>query len=770
MRTETQPTRTAREVNGSHLARWWWVLPLGAVVAFAALRPSVTERLEDPDRPERDEIAAVERPETATLTPPTVGGVRLPIVEPADTPPAPVAWAHPGVPVPFGQWWSGLESGASAPALWAKPLLLRINDDGRADLSVPVLATQPDGTRDSRVTPAVFFEFGGPPTVEIVDQGAFHVRFTLSSSDVDVTFTLVEGSPYLEIEGDGTLELSVPALEPIDGRSTFTPLSTAAGRWFFASSESTALTGGGAELLIDLEPGVRHAVGALPADADAEYEAAVRAAISSPLVDTTELLTVADNGTVRQELSVVRADPGETVGVWSLLPHHVDFIAGNDRPAGSISAAHGRSPLVVGSSITLEYPAVPIVWQATPPVEDGGASFDETIFSETIELPDASGSYFGAKNVATHALLHEVLVASGSADAADAHLASALDSLAQLVTPGGALDLVWEPRWGSVVVTPAEFGVGDQLNDHHLQYGYWVAAASSVVVADPKQRVLLQDTVDLLIADYAGAALVPGLDGFVSDEGVWSAYAGHSWASGVGGFGAGNNLESISESSHAWWAAAKWFLATDRPELAEPFIARLTIESWLTGYEWLPTPARQSPDTTVRPWTGVVWSGKTDAGTWFSAADEAALGIRLIPVGPQSFSRYPDLDAVRAAQTRWSWCETRGGGCTQLWSNLLDTDAAVAGRASVDAGPEPEPTTTETVRRWWRQHWETTELAPGWQCEAGAMVRRRFDGALIAHVTNPSSRPVALGCVSPNGDRVDLAVGSRASVTVPISA
>lgn len=748
------------------------MVPLAAVVAFVALRPSSIEEALD-DVPEAFEAPLVNNDGAVDrFTAPSVGGTRLAILDRAARAPEPTQWGLDSEPVPFGQWWSGLATGPGIPALWAKPLLLRMSDDGRVDLSAPSFTTRSDGFRDARATPAIFFEFAPDAAIRVVDHGDLHVRFVVTTADGEVTMTMIQGSPFLELEGTGTVTMTAPALSGFD-QSTTRPyvdrFSTAAGSWLLASSASGTSSSTGDQVVIDLSQGTRYALGPVPAGADDRYDEAAAAVAANQLLDTFESLAVGENGVVRQVLGQEREGADDMAVAWTLLPHHQDYLAVDLDEVGTLDSVHGPAPVVVGSKLLLDFPAVPIVWDAVAPLPADGVDFDAAAIGDDEERPPTVGSYFGAKYTATDAMIHDVLRGSGATDEAASFLVSANNSLAALVTAGTAPELTWDPGWGSVVVTPAEFGAGVELNDHHLQNGYWVSAAASVLVADPTQQLLLEDGIDLIVADYAGASVVPHLAGVVSDEGVWSPFAGHSWASGVGGFGAGNSLESISESSHAWWAAAKWFLASGRPALAEPFIARLTIESWLTGYEFLPTAEHQSDNPTLRPWTGVVWSGKTDPGTWFSASDEAALGIRLLPVGPQSFSRYPDNAAVRAAEDRWAWCDERGSGCADEWSNLLDTDAAVAGRSSLPVSADPELSTAEIVRRWWRAHWEGTKLADDWQCTPGAAMRIGVDGSLTVLLTNPGPVQVSASCGHPTGASLEFAIEPRSATSASVS-
>ncbi len=745
--------------------RQWLVVPLVALLLLVVLGGCSQEP--SPEAlPEVRQAQVVTRPSDRSV-PPTVDGKRLEILDAASRPPVPMQWQAGGGPVPFGQWWSGLATGPGIPSLWAQPLLLRMSDDGRFDLSAPTRTTRADGFRDSTVVPALFFEFGQDASVQVIDHGSFHVRLVVATDNGEVTITMVQGSPFLEIEGSGTLTMTVPALNGLGTAAsgpTVDRFSTAAGPWLFASSGTPELSIDGDRVVLELDPGVRHALGPAPQANEAHYDAAALHVATEPLIDTVELLTVAPDGSVRQVLQQRRGTGEGTAVAWSLLPHHRDFLAGAAQPIGALNSVFGASPIVLATELVMEYPAVPILWGAVSP-----EGFDATSIVLDDLPPAAFGSYFGAKQAATRAVVHDVLRGAGADDEADLLLDLMSATLGSLITSDSDPQLMWEPGWGSVVVTPAEFGAGVELNDHQLQNGYWVGAAASVVVADPTQRNLLLGSIDLLIADYAGAVVVPHLGGIVSDQGTWSAFAGHSWASGIGGFAAGNNLESVSESSYAWWAAAKWFLATDRPELAEPFVARLTIESWLTGYEWLPTAANQSDDPMIRPWSGVVWASKADPGTWFDSSDEAALGIRLLPIGPQSFSRYPNNDAVKAAEGRWSWCDEHGSGCIERWSNLLDTDAAVAGLPTLAAGDTPEESTTDLVRRWWRAHWESSSVAQGWQCSPGTTIRQIDNGLLVALVSNPSSEALPARCVHDNFVPFETIAEPRSSIVVPVN-
>lgn len=89
-------------------------------------------------------------------------------------------------------------------------------------------------------------------------------------------------------------------------------------------------------------------------------------------------------------------------------------------------------------------------------------------------------------------------------------------------------------------------------------------------------------------------------------------------------------------------------------------------------------------------------------------------------------------------------------GRSQMWSNLLDTDAVVAGRPRLVDGPEPEPSTTDVATRWWRLHWADTQLAGAWTCTPGAIARTHCDGTTVVTGSNPTSEQLAVRCTVGN--------------------
>ena len=683
----------------------------------------------------RATTTAVSLPRPDRSMPPIVNGIAL---EPptVDRPVAPAGWGGPPTGIRTNTWWSALSVGHGSAGVFPLPLAARVAPTGTTEFSVPARNDLPDGTWAADTTPVVIAAFTAPPVV--ISTGAFHATWRYASPTGTTTLSMVQGSPFLEFEGRGILNLTVPAGPNGPGdRSEFSDggalehgivVATSRGRWVFAATPGTKVALNGTSIAFTWPiAGGRLVAGPVPTDAGQDYRKFAESLVTSRIVDTTETLHVATDGSVEQVLTQLRSRRATTC-LWTLGAHQLSTVspAIDKSMVGHLTTVNGVVPILERASLTLRYAAVPILWRPVALNSSGKAAE----FSEALPAPEplekiSRGSYFGGKSVAQAAMGSMLTSDPGRADE---YRKRAEEILRALIDPTEPPNLRWEPAWGKAVIEPAEFGSLTELNDHQLQYGYWVAAASIIVEHDPSAASWLSDTMELLINDYGGT----GRAGTQLDRyGTWNPYDGHTWASGIAAFSAGNNLESSSESNFALWAGARWYLATGQPKLAERFIAMLTIESHVMATDWLPNKPQSDPK--MRPWSGVVWSAKTDNGTWFDPAPESALGIRLLPLGPMSMSRYFDDATVAAANRRWSWCEANGG-CRTRWSNLLDSDAAVAGRGPM-TGPDPEPSTTSAMVTWWRNLWTTSAPAFDYRCSAGTVARRMPSGKVVAIAT-----------------------------------
>ena len=203
---------------------------------------------------------------------------------------------------------------------------------------------------------------------------------------------------------------------------------------------------------------------------------------------------------------------------------------------------------------------------------------------------------------------------------------------------------VYDPEVRSVVGRTPSFG-SDELNDHHFHYGYFLYAAGVVAADDPALAADLAPVLDLLAADVASGA---GDEDFPALR-AFDAYAGHSWASGYAPFADGNNQESASEAVSAWNGLALWARASGDATLETQARWLMSAEASSARAYWTDfdrdDPAIDGFGHTV---TSLVWGGKRDWATWFSAEPSAMLGIFVLPMQPVAGYLGGDPERIRA--------------------------------------------------------------------------------------------------------------------------
>ena len=124
--------------------------------------------------------------------------------------------------------------------------------------------------------------------------------------------------------------------------------------------------------------------------------------------------------------------------------------------------------------------------------------------------------------------------------------------------------LYYNQDWDTLIPYNAGYGAGQQINDHHFHYGYFLHAAAILAMYDPEfiQEASGDDNfsglLEMMARDVANwdrqdpsstDPVFPFLRNFAP-------YAGHSYASGHGAFASGNNQESSSEAMNFWTGMA----------------------------------------------------------------------------------------------------------------------------------------------------------------------------------------------------------------------
>lgn len=185
----------------------------------------------------------------------------------------------------------------------------------------------------------------------------------------------------------------------------------------------------------------------------------------------------------------------------------------------------------------------------------------------------------------------------------------------------------YDDRLKGVVGLEPAFG-SEQFNDHHFHYGYFLQAASILARYDKDFVKQHGNVVTLLAKDIANTQTSSDLPTYR----VFDQYRGHSWASGFANFADGNNQESSSEATNAWFGVYLWGKAAGNSSLQDTGLTLYTRENNASKKYWLNNELSQTFPGFDHTFASLVWGGKIDSATFFSPRPQAKLGIQLIPM------------------------------------------------------------------------------------------------------------------------------------------
>lgn len=260
----------------------------------------------------------------------------------------------------------------------------------------------------------------------------------------------------------------------------------------------------------------------------------------------------------------------------------------------------------------------------------------------------------------------------------------------------------YDDTWGTLIGFPASYGSETELNDHHFHYGYFVLAAAIVAQYDPgwADDSRWGAMVEMLIRDANSPRRDDPLFPFLR---AFDPYAGHSWASGHAGFGAGNNEESSSESMMFNYAVLLWGTVTGDEELRDLGAYLYTTERSAIQQYWYDTDNAVYPAGFDHAGVGIVWGDGAAHATWFSPEPEMIHGINMLPITGGSLYLGRDAGFV---QDVYDEIVAENGGPPDQWVDILwsylalaDPDAALAAFGSGNYTPESGETKAHTY------HW-----------------------------------------------------------------
>lgn len=252
-------------------------------------------------------------------------------------------------------------------------------------------------------------------------------------------------------------------------------------------------------------------------------------------------------------------------------------------------------------------------------------------------------TYENGKAMARFTNLVHIADQLGATSERDYFLSEIKTRLEDWFTAGGAQEYYYNEQWDVLTGYPSGFGADNQINDHHFHAAYAVMSAATVAQYDPEWATQENwgGMVNLLIKDANNWDRSDDRFPFLRSH---DAYAGHSWASGHGDFGDGNNQESSSESMNFASAAILWGEATGQDDIRDMGVFLYTTETTAIEQYWFDIDNEVFPEGYPHVAIGMVWGGKGVHSTWFGADPEFIHGINILPVTSGSFylGRHPD--------------------------------------------------------------------------------------------------------------------------------
>ncbi len=218
----------------------------------------------------------------------------------------------------------------------------------------------------------------------------------------------------------------------------------------------------------------------------------------------------------------------------------------------------------------------------------------------------------------------------------------------------------YDQDMGTLFGFPQAYYTVDGMTDHAFHYGYFMNAAAQVALRDSSFVEEYGNVIDELVGDMATTtrnnsnSRYPYLRQF-------DAWEGHSWASGHGDFGDGNNQESSSEAINGWAGLILYGQATGNQELTNTGIYLYTTEVNAVNDYWFDVDDNVLSPIYKKTYSGMehryasmIWDGKYGYETWWTAEPLQTNGINILPNTAASFYLTKDKaymkDFVRIAR------------------------------------------------------------------------------------------------------------------------
>jgi endoglucanase Acf2 len=599
-------------------------------------------------------------------------------------------------PFPTNRWWSSLVGLPFSERQYPHPLAVAARPEG-----LQVRYPGPDiHANDACICGSMDFE---PPTDLILghsDAASFRAARLVGWSDWFVRARFEAGRDAMEVSyghGSPIVFASFEGGDPIvrfpsppevfyeaDGvlgvcrdRRCYLLVGPAGSRWFGV---------GEAELRNAIGESGRFALALLP---DGQREEAVERftrAARTPVESTAVSWTVDEARSrvrVRFAFELAGGERSGAATLFALYPHQrAGLVAAALPEIGSYATVRGRMSLREGAGFEVEH-EFPGILPALPVLPGMDVEALRALVQRDVAVDrDPRDTYWAGKELGRIATLHALARELGLEAEADAlatrlrtRLEAWFDGRYDPADASTAGTFYYDARWGTLIGYPSSYGSAAAINDHHFHYGYFLRAAAELGRRDPDW--LGPDAygpfVDLLVRDIASARRNDPAFPFLRN---FDPYAGHSWASGDGISGDGNNQESSSEALAAWAALVLLGEIRGDRELRDTGIYLYASELAAVEAYWFDVQRENFPVGYPHAVVPLIWGGKGAYATYFSAEPEALYGINWLPFhgGSLYLGRHPDA----AARIYDALVTARGGTAWQMWQDLIVMYRAVS--------------------------------------------------------------------------------------------
>jgi endoglucanase Acf2 len=368
-----------------------------------------------------------------------------------------------------------------------------------------------------------------------------------------------------------------------------------------------------------------------------------------------------------------------TVPLVGLYPHQWRRAVGLASLGPSYPTARGALELSATNSFrtSAPLPAIfPIVPFAAPRNAHYRASRLDSLLTVWSSKSDAAlvrrnaDTYWTGKDLGRLVQLMELASAAGDTVQRDRFLTllrTRLEGWLTYTSGKSAEYFAHEPAWGTLLGASTSYGSGEELNDHHFHYGYFLMAAAAVAAHVPGwgDSTAWGGMVDLVAKDVANPQRNQAFSPFLRN---FDPYEGHSWASGHANFGDGNNEESSSEAIDFSAGLALWGESSGNRALRDLGTWMYATESDATREYWFDVHGDNFPSSWTHDVAGMIWGGKADHATWFSGEPEDIHGINWLPVTGGSL--YLGLDSA-AAKANHDEMVAEKSGSLGIWLDIV---------------------------------------------------------------------------------------------------